>query len=380
MNSNIFLKIRSNGLGWFYARLKRELRNPTFPVTIAVIDSVLRVKKKLSRLLNREKSHDMDILYAIYDLEVSAMTYNFAEFLIDAEYEANISKKNGFVVVFVPSSNDQMFVWKEFDSAVDFESRQWRFQNILIPLAFLSKKCKGLHILSSRTEVASFVRGRDVYPYLYDGVNLRSIDIKDFFQKLDRPYLFDGLSASAQGLRYIQAWMLENKVQAPIVTITLRTAKFDPARNSNIEAWSSVAAYLFSSGYHPVVIPDTDNAFCEMSEFEGITFFRECAWNLGLRMALYESAFLNFFVMNGCFGLAYLGTRCSYICMNCLPEGSIVTTEEAWKKVGHAIGTDFKFATNNQKLVFRPDSYENIITEFELFLKNSAGSGESKGD
>lgn len=369
MKDNIFAKIRQNGLRWLFSRLNLEMTNPTLPFSKAVIDTFLRSRKTISRLWT--KQHEDTLLYAMYDLDVSAITYNLVEFLVDAEYEAHKNNKKGFVVVFVPASNDPSVSWKEYDSVIDTASKKWRFENILVPLTSLSPKCYGTYILSRRSDAIALVKGRDVYPHLYDGVNLRSTDIVAFFRKLDRPHLFEGLRASTQGLRYIQTWLLENRVQAPVITITIRNHAFDKARNSNIEAWSHFARHLQSSGYHAVVVPDTDTSFSEEPLFAGVSTFRECAWNIGLRMALYESAYLNFFVPNGCATLAFFNPRCSYICMNSLPEGSIVTTKESYARIGHPIGTNYKFATSKQRLSFKPDSYENILDEFKRFLEEN---------
>ena len=315
------------------------------------------------------KNWEDDFLYAVYDLDVSAITFNVAEFLVDAEYEANKRNKNGFVVVFVPPSNDQHLVWDEYDSLIDATNRQWRLQNIVIPLTYLSKKCKGTYILPQRSDANTFIRGREVYPDLYDSFNLRSLDTIKFFKKFDRPNLFEGLSAPKQGLRYIQTWLSENSVKDPVVTITIRDMEFDKPRNSNIEAWSQFATYLLSVGYYPVVIPDTGTAFREDGRFDGISVFKECAWNICLRMSLYESAFLNFFVSNGCSALTAYSPKHNYIIMNFYPEESMVTTEEARQKTGMDIGDNYKFATPGQWLIYKPDTFENIVYEFERFVR-----------
>jgi len=369
MMNKLFLKIKQNGFLWFIKRTKKEFRNPTVPLLKAIVDKFLYLRKKVTCFIT--KSQKDEFLYAVYDLDVNASTYNCSEFLIDAEYEANRNNKSGFVVVIVPPSSDQSLGWKEYDFVIDSDSKQWRFQNIVISLTFLSPYCKGTYILPSRLEAISFVKGRDVYPYLYDGRNLRSIDVPDFYRKFDRPHLFEGFRASKQGLKYIRDWIHENRIVFPVVTITIRNNAFDIVRNSNIKEWVRFARYLQSTGYHPVVIPDTDNAFSDDPLFEGITIFRECAWNMGLRMALYESAFLNLFVPNGCLSIALYNYRCSYICMNNHPEGSIVMTEKVAKELGQTIGANHKFATPNQRLSYKPDSYDNILEEFKLFLKDN---------
>lgn len=368
MISRAILKFKEKGFSWFIWRLKQEARNPTIPFVQNGLDKFLHMRKNVSKLWS--KTREDDFLYVICDLDINPISFEVVRFLIDAECEAKERGKKGFVLVFVPRSNDPLLTYKEYDSKIDADSKQWRFQNLVVPVTFLSEMCKGVYLLPQRSEAIEFIKGRDIYPDLYDGVNLRKLDVKEFFDKLDRPNLFEGLRAPKQGLKYLKAWLSENGITDPIVTITIRNYAFDKARNSNIEGWSRFAIYLRSMGYHPVMIPDTDCAFSKDHKFDEITVFRECAWNMGLRMSLYESSFLNFFVPNGCLYLAVFNPRCSYISMNCLPEGSIVTTEDTFKVLGHPIGSDYKFATPNQRMCFKADNYENMVCEFERFIED----------
>jgi hypothetical protein len=361
-------KIRDNGLLWFFNRLRMEIRNPTKQFLKTLIDLFLGARKKTGKLFKKEINDEL--LYLIYDLEICDITYSFAMMLVDAEFEVKKQRKKGFVVVIVPRSNSRQpdFSFEEYDSVIDDHSKLWRLQNIIMPLIPLSPCCRGTYILTRRDDVFKFVKNHEVYPYLYDGVNLRAPGMPDLmYGKLDRPNLVEGLRALPQGLRYVQDWLQVNRIHTPVVTITIRSSLFDVERNSDIEAWSKFASYLLVSGYHAVIIPDTDNAFFKESAFEGVSIFRECCWNMGLRAAIYETAFLNFFVPNGPNILAIFNPSCSYITMNMMPVGSIVTTEKAYKAVGHIIGADYKFATDKQRLCFKPDTFENIKVEFERF-------------
>ncbi|KZR90575.1 hypothetical protein [Synechococcus sp. MIT S9508] len=367
----LFNKIHKKGLLWFFNRLKIEIRNPTKQSSKQLIDFALGARKKIFKFFKKAK-HD-ELLYLIYDLEICDITYSFVMMLVDAEFEAKKQRKKGFVVVVVPRSTalrpDLSFV--EYDSVIDDHSKLWRLQNIIMPLIPLSPFCRGLYFLPRRDDVFDLIKNHDVYPYLYDGVNLRApSDPVLRYKKLDQPNLVEGLRALPQGLRYVQDWLQMNKIQLPVVTITIRSSLYDKGRNSNIDAWSKFATYLLVSGYHAVIIPDTDNAFVKESAFEDASIFRECSWNIGLRAAIYETAFLNFFVPNGCADLAVFNPTASYICMNMLPANSIITTEEAYKAVGHVIGEDYKFATDKQRLCFKPDSFENIKHEFDQFVSH----------
>lgn len=365
-------KIRDKGLLWFFNRLRIEVRNPSKRFSQVIINSVLTFRKKIFKSFNQEI--DDHLLYFIYDLAVCDLTYAFAILLVDAEFEARKKGKEGFVVVIVPCSPSPLpkISFVEYDSVIDDQSKLWRFHNIIMPLISLSPFCRGIYILPKRNNILEFVKNHDVYPYLYDGFNLRASSVAEFmYKKLYQPNLVEGLRALPQGIKYVQDWLQVNLVTKAVVTITLRSSPFDTHRNSNIDAWSKFSNYLLENGFHPVIIPDTDNAFIQDSVFTGASVFRECSWNLGLRAAIYEIAYLNFFVPNGCATLPIFNPCCSYICMNMLPTGSIVTTEKAYEAVGHKIGEDYKFATSQQRLCWKPDSFANIKDEFDRFVSEN---------
>ena len=86
---------------------------------------------------------------------------------------------------------------------------------------------------------------------------------------------------------------------------------------------------------------------------------------------LYESTFLNFFVPNGPSSLAVCNANCGYIFVNMLPAGSIVSTEEAYQIHGFKIGDSYKFATAQQRLCWKPDTFDNIKSEFDRFVNET---------
>ena len=366
-------KIKNKGIKWFFWRLNSEFRTPSKPITKSIIDGSLRMRKKLSDF-QKDKNED-ELLYAIFDLKIAPITFNIIEFLMSSEYEASRSGKKGFVVVFVPEGRPLSYGWEEYDSIYDSDQKLWKFHNIVLPITLLAPKCQGVYILPRRSDISNFVENKNIHPNLYDSVNIRYIDIVDFWSKVDRPGLVEGLRATKQGLRFIENWRSANKVINPVVSITIRQSEFDKARNSNIEEWVKFAHYLQDSGYFPVIVPDTDNAFQTTDSMSELYVFNEVSWNMGLRMALYESAYLNFFSPNGPSVLAAWNSKCSYISMNSLPKDSIVTTEESYKKTRkQPIGENYRFALPNQRYVFTLESYEGIVEEFEHFVEDDKQS------
>ena len=199
----IIRKIKEKGLLWLIARVRQELRFPSNKSVKAVIDFLLSAKKRIRSFSS--KTVKDDLLYGIYDLEVNDLTYFAAVSLFDFEIESRRNNKKGFILVIVPSSLDPKLGWKEYDSVIDSDSKLWRFQNIVLPLTFFSPYCRGVYVLPCRSDAIDFAKKHDVYPNLYDGINLRKTDVDDvIYRKLDKPGLFEGLKANIQGLKYVR--------------------------------------------------------------------------------------------------------------------------------------------------------------------------------
>jgi len=360
-------KIKDRGWRWLFYRLLREIRKPTRPSLIYLMDILLRCR----HALGFSKVSDDRFLYAIFDLEIAPVTYNIIEFLIDAEYESKIQNKDGFIVVFISLLNKTEDICDEYGQVFDNESKKWRFDNIVLPATSLSKSCKGSCVLSSRKKSIDLVKNKNTYPKYYDGKNLRYIDIAKFYRKFNKPNMVRGLSASVEGLRYIKKWMHVNGINSDVIVITVRESDYDKTRNNKHSEWLLFANYLKKNSYSPVIVPDTDNSFLASKFYPDILIFHECAWNIGLRMALYELAYINFFLPNGPMDLCIWNSKCNYIAMNMLPEGSPVTTKESYERIGYKIGENYKFAHNGQRLVFKDDTFENIKDEFEKFVNDT---------
>jgi len=367
---SLLKKIKINGFKWLYKRIIMEIRSPKNFHLLKFIDSILKIKKNIKSFFKKTKNDD-EILYGIYDLEICDITYNFGIFLVDLEYETIKRGKKGFVVIIVPSSmaSNNLLEWKEYNSKINIVSRDWRFVNIIMQLIPLSKKCMGYYKLPNREKIDEIINGVEYYPDLYDSRNLRKADLNELlFKKLNRSGLVEGLKSSEQGREYVNDWIKNNlKNKNKIVTITLRNSLFDTARNSNNKEWLKFAEFLIENNYSPVFISDTDDSFSKIDSKSNIIYFNECCWNMGLRVALYETAYLNFFGNNGCVVLGMFNEKINYILMNGLPKDSVVVTEKVLEKNNMLNITNYQFSTNRQKLCMKTDNFENIKEQFLIY-------------
>ncbi|MEX0828274.1 MAG: hypothetical protein WD005_04915, partial [Haliea sp.] len=165
---------------------------------------------------------------------------------------------------------------------------------------------------------------------------------------------------------YVDQWRDANRFGSrKLIVITLRDYQYMPERNSNIDAWARFAGTLNTTEFAVVFVPDTETAMdpvpAALSDFH---FVSEAAWNLGIRMALYEAAYLNLMVNNGPHGLCMFNERCRYIMFKILTESAPQTTREYMTFLGFEIGKSPPFSTRFQRWVWEEDTLPVIEREF----------------
>jgi len=150
------------------------------------------------------------------------------------------------------------------------------------------------------------------------------------------------------------------------VTITLREANYLPWRNSNLEAWTHFARDLESKGQPVVIVRDTAKA---MEPIDGFATFPRAAFDVDIRLALYEQAKANLFISNGPGSLAWFSDRPYLYLVNLKPEtqDDYEPNEAQWwyGATGISVGEQWPWATANQRLVWKTDTYENINEAWE---------------
>jgi hypothetical protein len=144
----------------------------------------------------------------------------------------------------------------------------------------------------------------------------------------------------------------------------LRQYAVDPQRNSNIDDWARFARGLDPTRYCAIIVPDTDRSFESQGQFEGLPIFREASWNLGLRMALYELAFMNMFVNCGPGSLCILNSVCPYLFFKISVDGVELASANTLQLMGFVVGETPKFATRFQRWIWEDDRLEVLKREF----------------
>ena len=165
---------------------------------------------------------------------------------------------------------------------------------------------------------------------------------------------------------HIDAMVQRFSYQSPI-TITLREMDLYPYRNSNLKAWLKFARYLRDRGERVVFVRDTAKANDKMDGFE---ICSEASIDLHSRMALYEIAKINLFVSNGPCTLGWFSDFPWMMFVRIEPDGHeyAPNTPSFWRdNFGISVGEQFPWSRPDQRIIWQPDDYENLIKAWEEF-------------
>ena len=355
---------------WLLKRILLEFKSPILPSTKFIFSNFNKLRilyqKLVRHLLSHTDDHGDDVLTVFYDLNCNPITFDFAYFLVGAEVFAKQNGKSKLFIWFVQKNKD--FIKDErYLKHVDEDSQNWRFNNILIPLARMHAACSGYGILSDGFHLEELVNNDLIYPQKYSRRLSPVMNYQEIMRSISLSS-FRGLQTSLQGQKYINSWKNYSKISSPIVSITLRNYGYDPSRNSNIKEWVKFADWLSRGGYTPVFIPDVDACWQPDDTLGSHLVFTDACWNLEIRMAFYNSCFLSFFYSNGVGALAQLNKNIRCISMNPIIEDSLEAFGDRYEDYG--LKPDqrrYDFAEPFQWLSWKRDSFENIKSEFLEF-------------
>ena len=322
----------------------------------------------------------MNTLYAFYDLSVSPTTFDFLSFLVLAEIERIETEGEGIHVVFVHTDTggfrlgDLGMYHSLGANEYTEEQLYWRLRNLLVPLCSLMPSCKGISIFKNREDAQRFLQvGDNIFPANYTLLD----PIARFSSSLwARKESIPSLSAPPEALKYVKQWL---KTDKKVVTMTMRSSKYSPLRNSNLIDWGRFARSL-DSQYYPVVVLDTDVALDKKpSEFHDIETFNEASFNVELRTALYELSYLNMCVNNGPALIFHFDDKIRFLMFKiCSNSGTTATKVNFFLANGWNIGGQFPFTKPFQKIVWEDDDLDVIQREFKDMCERIEGRNNGR--
>lgn len=368
-------KLRRNGWGWTWRRILREgyapdtgLGRALHPLAAPPLAAVRRLHALTHRRAAAVPAEARRTLTLFYDLEVCPITYDFAVFLALGEAQRRARGLEALRVIFVPGWKDGLRPEApEYEAVLNADARRWRLHNLCIPLIALTPACRGYTLCGSRAEAALLrqVCGDAVVPEGYDPAFPLAPALAEHAEYAAAGHELKVLAAPPQGRVYVRQWLETRLRGRKLVTITLRHYKFMPQRNSNLAAWAAFARELDPAEYCVVIVPDTDSAMQPLPDaFAGLLDFREACWNIGLRAALYEAAWLNLGTSGGPSALCWFNPDARYITFKLLVPEVPQATVETLAAHGYFVGKTPAFVGRHQKWVWEDDDLAVIRREF----------------
>lgn len=280
---------------------------------------------------------------AYYDLGRNPPSYNFVDFLLQAEAWRIAGGLDGLDVAVVPGPQNG-FRADDLPPAGGAVRSQWR-DNIVLPMPRLLPSCGRPAVLvdrKHRSEGPEFGRGEYLCGF-YRLVQMAQQGVYPFVCPEDEI----AAARARHGHRY--------------VTVTLRQVEWWPNRTSRIDEWRAVARELERRGYKAVFIPDgtkPDHAV------DGFATDPEAARHVVARAALYAGAVMNFGIPSGPMWLAWF-MGAPTIVVRMIIEEDRPTSAAAYARNGLPPGTQLRNARSRQRLVWADERADVILAAFD---------------
>ena len=236
-----------------------------------------------------------DRLLLVYDTLPNPVTFDFLMIIFNADWHRRQAGKTYLDVLIVYQSN-RSFLEESYVAAVGEDSTNWRLTNLLVPLCRLFSSLGRIYLVEQEEAFEIVKSYQNVFPEGYSYSNFKTIRVR-----ADNPdvVFYSALTIADTAQKTVEAYF-PNKDDRLIVTITLRTYDYIPARNSNIKSWLDFAGELDPAKYRVVFIPDASMQGVEtIEQLNGFEVFDPACWNIQLRAALYQRAWMNMGVICG---------------------------------------------------------------------------------
>ena len=295
-------------------------------------------------------------LNTYYDLKYGPCTFDFATYLVLANAVRQSIKHESMSVTIVCDR----FRKKTYRDHKLLEThKDWRVKHILSRLPFLIPQVSNLDMVKKPLEEIKFPAFPGGYPPHPQDTTwtmpIGIIDLEPFYNNKEinlRPF------RSSEGAKDLINTVFNDNV----ITITLRTSKFEPLRNSNLSEWYKVYLELKKMKFRPIVIPDFD-------DYMGDQDFAKYDWeiyapavmDIDLRLALYEKSADNLCINNGTSTLLMF-SDCRYHMFKILTEEVSATSASHLKRtIGIDIGEPLAFSTTDQQWIWENDDADKIL-------------------
>ena len=317
--------------------------------------------KKISKFIVNKKD-----LAFFYDLNVNQISHDFAHYLVQAE-EFRRKKKLESIDIFIIKSNykitARMMDFSKVNSRFEVENRAYE---IIFALTRLLKTVQNRLMISKNFMNKNNLteKYKYIFPHGYSHIN--SVSCTHGMSKTNSSLFYPMFSPGPRNLEILKKYL--KGVKKKIVTITIRDSFYIKSRNSNFSEWIKFATYL-KNKYEVIFVPDGINySLSDKKKFKNFIVADYVVWNLSLRTALYEKAFLNCSIISAPAEICsmYNSKSRSLIFLNekAYPKNYLKLCKEEWGE-----SEIQPWMSKYHKYVYKADTFKNLKKEFDIFVK-----------
>lgn len=314
-------------------------------------------------------------LYAIYDLGCAPVTFDIMNFFAFAHIWSQRAGFSGYHVIIVMGEDGGFRRLTPKDLALPYDEKIWRLWHVLMPLAGIARNCIGVSFLRDRVELAQLMRAihpMQIIPpdYTLDKPN-QLIMLSQVLRLDPTAEEMDVFAPTASALERVGGWLARRAPGNRPVTITLRTSRAEPHRNSRLDQWLAAARAIRERGYDPIIVPDTDvvTGGYDLTIFGDLPVYAIGSIDLDLRLAIFRRAALNMADNGGPAFLSYFMGGSTMLCFLPVEKLPSVVGPGGAGRMAELLGVEeggsFPHATPLRRFVWRPDRLDVILEEFD---------------
>lgn len=355
MNFMTFIKVLKNP-GRVARFFKKELQYPKTWYTKMIAELLIFFRKFRS-----DKAYNKEALLFCYDLAINPITFDFVEFMVQAELKRRKLKLMCIDVLIIFNKQGSIIPEDDYSShVITYEQRLFRIFEMLINGCRLLPSVRNVSFVTRNTSLRYMPLYEHKFPESYHSLKPLPCD----FTLPESPEIFyPMIQPQPDALRLVKEYFsrFRNK---KIVTITLREYDYLPERNSNIEAWVEFARSL-TSNYQVVFVPDASSFQSKFRDrIKGFEIFDAACWNLSIRTALYASSWMNLGTVGGplIVSLYLENANTIYFWDHTIYPPEYLNHLKRFYK--DEIGQKRRYLRFNNHYVYKKDSFENIRDEF----------------
>lgn len=348
----------------------RNLQRYGVPVNqICYFDSTLDTCKNLTEYAEFIAKPSHREMLAVYDLAKNNLSFNFSIFVNNAFVYAG---KAGFdSVFFVVLEGD--FDYTGFHALGKYSAGQnrWRINHLFQPVVEMSDMCSGFMVTRNRDWLERIAPDYEDSARFPGNAVQAGIFENDYHGSYASGTMAmyrtcggaQSFRTQPQALSYVDDFLVKLK-HNKVITLSIRQTDFQQEKNSSIEDWGKLNAFLIDNGYTTVIVEDILTALTEQHKacFAGAHFFPVAPFNLHMRMALYERAYFNISCASGASTLLYYNPNVRFIAF--INELNVYSEEEMEKNSGVKRGENFDYLGEYQRVYWLTDNYQDMRDKF----------------